>query len=165
MLLALRTWLWVMVGTYDLVKKEWVWVQNCNTGHIRDTYCLCSQCVQHVPTGYFCPCLQCLPTLTQFFITDFLISGLPGFQIHTLPNLHQCQWLLYCHQARCTIAWFYLVHGGIWLQPARGNEFMSVPIPMLDMIGGEAQEEVGWMGDIGMVQRHGKRLRWEKLSR
>ena len=35
---------------------------------------------------------------------------------------------------------------------------MFTPIPVLDVIRGEAREEVGWMGDVGIIQRHGKKL-------
>jgi len=40
----------------------------------------------------------------------------------------------------------------------RSNKFMGTPIPVLNVVGGKAWEVVCQVGDIGMVEGHGKSL-------
>ena len=87
-------------------------------------------------------------------MTTTLVSRFQGIGIHTLPNLHQRRWLINCCQARCTIAWSYLIHHRIRMEPIGSREQMLTAIPSLDVISGKSGKVIGRTEESMIVQRH-----------
>src|SRR5882757_1409992 len=55
-------------------------------GHIVITYCLCFQCVQHVPTGYLGPCPQCLSLGSDSTISPIFSPNIITSMLSTVNN-------------------------------------------------------------------------------
>ena len=66
------------------------------------------------------------------------------------PPLPDLQWL----EAKCTIAWSYLVHGYIWTKPIYSSNPVIMAIPLSYVVCGESRNGIGWALYIGSIQRH-----------